>query len=136
MSNSMMNKAISPIIFDSTAVHPYSENQLQNHPEQRKFIYNPLTYSSEFFIPIQINDEISKKIYLRWLLLVDLLIQTKRGHFIVNGYPKTVIHQIIRSPGIRFKNEENQILADIISIRGAWMGIQIQYEKKTLFRTL
>lgn len=63
--------------------------------------------------------------------MADLVIQTKRGHFIVNGYPKTVIHQIIRSPGIRFKNEENQILADIISIRGAWMGIQIQYEKNT-----
>nr|UIB38906.1 hypothetical protein [Trentepohlia sp. YN1317] len=63
------------------------------------------------------------------------LIQTKRGHFIVNGYPKTVIHQIIRSPGIRFKNEENQILADIISVRGAWMGIRIQYEKTISFRT-
>lgn len=73
--------------------------------------------------------------YLRWLLLVDLPIQTKRGHFIVNGYPKTIVHQIIRSPGIRFKSEENQILADIISIRGAWMGIQIQYEKKSMFQT-
>ena len=52
----------------------------------------------------------------------------------MNGYPKTVIHQIIRSPGIRFKNEENQILADIISIRGAWMGIQIQYEKNMTSR--
>ncbi len=113
---------------------PQAYNQFQSArrvPEQKKYIYNPLTYSSEFFIPVQINDEISKKIYLRWLLLVDLVIQTKRGHFIVNGYPKTVIHQIIRSPGIRFKNEENQILADIISVRGAWMGIQIQYEKNT-----
>ena len=63
--------------------------------EKKEFIYNPLTYSSEFFIPIQISDQISKKIYLRWLLLVDMLIQTKRGHFIVNGYPKTVIHQIL-----------------------------------------
>lgn len=88
-----------------------------------------LTYSSEFYIPVQIVDQISKKMYLRWLLLADLPIQTKRGHFIINGYPKTVIHQIVRSPGIRFKNEDNQILADIISMRGAWMGIQIQYEK-------
>ena len=103
---------------------------------EKEFIYNPLTYSSEFFIPVQISDEISKKIYLKWLLLVDMLIQTKRGHFIVNGYPKTVVHQITRSPGIRFKNEENQILADIISVRGAWMGIKIQYEKSPLFRTL
>nr|YP_010261034.1 hypothetical protein MFQ79_pgp087 [Cephaleuros parasiticus]UIB38975.1 hypothetical protein [Cephaleuros parasiticus] len=60
----------------------------------------PLSYSSEFLIPVQISDQLSKKLYLRWLLLVDLLIQTKRGHFIVNGYPKTIIHQIIRSPGI------------------------------------
>ena len=88
-----------------------------------------LTYSSEFYIPVQIIDQISKKMYLRWLLLADLPIQTKRGHFIINGYPKTVIHQIVRSPGIRFKNEDNQILADIISMRGAWMGIQIVYEK-------
>ena len=59
---------------------PYSKNQFQNArrvPEQKKYIYNSLTYSSEFFIPIQINDQISKKIYLRWLLLVDLVIQTK-----------------------------------------------------------
>ena len=88
-----------------------------------------LTYSSEFYIPVQIIDQISKKMYLRWLLLADLPIQTKRGHFIINGYPKTVIHQIVRSPGIRFKNQDHQILADIISMRGAWMGIQIQYEK-------
>uniref|UniRef100_UPI0030018EEA RNA polymerase beta subunit n=1 Tax=Cephaleuros diffusus TaxID=1519597 RepID=UPI0030018EEA len=77
---------------------------------QNRFIYSPLTYSSEFLIPVQINDQLGKKMYLRWLLLVDLLIQTKRGHFIVNGYPKTVIHQIVRR---------------------AWMGIKIQYFKNT-----
>ena len=101
--------------------------------KKKNYSYNNLTYSSEFYIPVQITDQISKKMYLRWLLLADLLIQTKRGHFIVNGYPKTVIHQIVRSPGIRFKNENNQILADIISIRGAWMGIQIVYEKISKF---
>ena len=95
-----------------------------------------LTYSSEFYIPVQIIDVISKKMYLRWLLLADLPIQTKRGHFIINGYPKTVIHQIVRSPGIRFKNEDNQILADIISMRGAWMGIQIVYEKNVKAATI
>ena len=97
----------------------------QNYP------YHNLTYSGEFYLPVEIIDQISKKIHLSWFLLVDLIMQTKRGYFIVNGYPKLIVHQILRSPGIRFKNKNNQILADIISVRGAWMGIQIMYQKFT-----
>ena len=106
---------------------------LSMEKKKQNYSYTNLTYSSEFYIPVQITDQISKKMYLRWFLLADLPIQTKRGHFIINGYPKTVIHQITRSPGIRFKNQNHQILADIISVRGAWMGIQISYEKISRF---
>ena len=67
---------------------------------------------------------------------------TKRGFFIINGVPRVIISQVIRSPGIYFqqrilktiKNSQNKsyrtFYADLISQRGTWLRIEIDKYKK------
>ena len=46
---------------------------------------------------------------------------TKRGHFIINGSPRVIVNQIVRSPGIYYQEEIDKkkrktYYADLISI--------------------
>ena len=55
---------------------------------------------------------------------------TKNGHFIINGSPKIIMNQIIRSPGIYFQKlikQDQQIFysADFIAERGTWLRLEI-----------
>ena len=59
---------------------------------------------------------------------------TERGTFIINGIPKVIVNQIIKSPGVFFnksfnKKKEPINTAIIISDRGLWLNIK--YEIKT-----
>lgn len=67
---------------------------------------------------------------------------TKRGFFIINGIPRVVINQIIRSPGIYYQQKLTQVFkngktefrhlfyADLISQRGAWLRIEMDKYNK------
>ena len=58
---------------------------------------------------------------------------TRRGHFLVNGTPRIILNQIVRSAGIYFyrKNMENTrfFYAEIIADRGPWMQIELDNKK-------
>ena len=79
---------------------------------------------------------------LSWVLVVTLPLMTKRGHFIVNGSPRVVINQLVRSPGVYFhertwgfgKRKKRIVYADFVSRRGAWLRIQADKEGDTWAR--
>lgn len=69
-----------------------------------------------------------------WVLLADLPMMTKRGHFVINGSPRVVVHQVGRAPGIYFKkvvkvkkdvNNKARFYGDIIPHKGVWVRLQI-----------
>nr|YP_010732355.1 RNA polymerase beta subunit [Polulichloris maxima]WDY13269.1 RNA polymerase beta subunit [Polulichloris maxima] len=67
-----------------------------------------------------------------WVLLGQLPMMTKRGHFIINGSPRVIVHQVVRAPGIYFQKlikKEEQHLArfygDIIPLKGVWVRLQM-----------
>ena len=60
---------------------------------------------------------------------------TKRGHFILNGSPRVIINQMVRSPGIYYqevvhKNKKRTYYADLISHRGAWLRLETDKKRK------
>ena len=67
---------------------------------------------------------------------------TKRGFFIINGIPKVIISQVIRSPGIYYQERVLKTLksnkttiqrifyADLISQRGTWLRMEMDRYKK------
>nr|YP_009546520.1 RNA polymerase beta subunit [Gelidium kathyanniae]AYO27868.1 RNA polymerase beta subunit [Gelidium kathyanniae] len=110
------------------------------------------TYSVQIYIPskltrrdtelIKKNKEINHKLSLlskynsnkkykkRYVFIGDLPLMTNRGTFIISGTERVIINQIVRSPGIYYKQEldknNKQIYsASLISNRGSWLKLEI-----------
>ena len=100
----------------------------------RKAILSRKTYSSQLYVPIQINLHWTKEVFVYWFLLANLPMMTRKGHFIINGNPRVLLSQIIRRPGIYFKkiekNKNSIYVADIIAQRGTWLRLEIVRKKK------
>ena len=90
------------------------------------------TYVSKLYVPVQLINKRKNQIKLDWFYLCDLPLMAKRGHFIVNGCPRVVVNQIIRSPGIYYQNcvinsmatTTEKYYADIIPTTGTWLRLE------------
>lgn len=95
------------------------------------------TYCCRFYMPIQMIDSITNFFEIQWIFLGTLPLLTKRGHFIINGTPRVVLNQIVRSPGIYFHQEKSNeydnsrcFYAEIVSKQGPWLRLEIDKKKK------
>ena len=96
------------------------------------------TYCCHFYFPVRFFDHLTNNLVeIRWIFLGTLPLLTRRGHFIINGTPRVVLNQIIRSPGIYFHKERTEskknsrlFYAEVISKSGPWIRIEIDYKKK------
>lgn len=96
----------------------------------KQSILKKKTYNCQLFIPLQIINHNTKKSVIDWLLIMNLPLMTKNGHFIINGSPKIIMNQIVRSPGIYFQKlikQDQEIFysADFIAQRGTWLRLEI-----------
>jgi DNA-directed RNA polymerase subunit beta len=84
------------------------------------------TYQSELSIPISFQNEENQIRIRKKISITNLPIMTNRGHFIINGTPKVVLHQLVRSPGVYFHKVKKKanVYADIICDRGVWLRIE------------
>lgn len=114
-------------------------------------ILRGVSYTSKLYVPVQLTDKKSKTIKLKWCYIGNLPLMTKRGHFILNGAARVIINQILRSPGIyyqekridNFKEKWSQQpessykrhYADLISLRGTWLRIEIDKDKNIWAQT-
>ena len=82
----------------------------------------------------KVSGELLYQTQPEWVLLADLPIMTKRGHFVINGSPRIVVHQVGRAPGIYFKKilkvkkditNQARFYGDIIPRKGVWVRLQI-----------
>ena len=114
----------------------YPEYYKLDRPEytQTEAILQGKTYSCKLYVPVELIDHQIHKRKFQWVLLGDLPLMTKRGHFIINGSPRVVVNQLVRSPGIYFQevityNKEGELLvrsvADLIAYRGTWLRLVI-----------
>nr|QCI06093.1 RNA polymerase b-subunit [Dicranema revolutum] len=118
------------------------------------------TYSAQIYIPSKLtrkdtelvnkNDttkilnlsnsqEKNKKYKKRLVFMGDLPLMTNRGTFIISGIERIIIHQIVRSPGIYYKQEldknNKQIYsASLISNRGSWLKFEIDSKNQIWVR--
>jgi DNA-directed RNA polymerase subunit beta len=111
----------------------------------REAILKEKSYTSKLYMPVQLTDKKNKVVQLKWLYIGNLPLMTKRGHFILNGAPRVVVNQIIRSPGIYYSEKLNEnysdkwsqkpensykrYYADLICLRGTWLRIEIDKDK-------
>ncbi len=98
------------------------------------------TYSCKLYMPatscvksdLHLRSVGIDKKQISWVLLGNLPLMTKRGHFVINGSPRVLVNQLTRCPGIYFhqrrwgvgKTEKRVVYADFVSRRGAWLRLQ------------
>jgi DNA-directed RNA polymerase beta subunit len=92
-----------------------------------------------------------KRTCFQWVTLGQLPIITKRGHFILNGSPRVVVNQVLRSPGIYYHEKEYKTFpdqwtlkpkeiivryyADLICFRGTWLRIAVDRKNRIWAQT-
>jgi len=83
----------------------YPQYYQLNRPEctPTEAILKSKSYSCKLYVPAQLTNRQTNEIKLQWVLLGNLPLMTKRGHFIINGSPRVVINQLVRSPGIYYQ---------------------------------
>jgi len=112
-----------------------------NRPEctPTEAILKSKSYSCKLYVPAQLTNRQTNEIKLQWVLLGNLPLMTKRGHFIINGSPRVVINQLVRSPGIYYQElidikKKKTYYADLISFRGAWLRLEIDKKRRVWAR--
>ena len=65
------------------------------------------SYSCPLFMPIQLTNLKTEESSIQWLFVANLPLMTKHGHFILNGSPRVIMNQMVRSPGVYFKKTKN-----------------------------
>jgi DNA-directed RNA polymerase subunit beta len=99
----------------------------------KKSILLGKSYTGKIFVPIQFINKKKRKIKIQWVLLANIPLMTKRGHFILNGAPRIIISQMIRNPGIYFyeiNKKKPLYYADFICYRGTWLRIEMDKKNK------
>jgi DNA-directed RNA polymerase beta subunit len=105
----------------------------------RDCIFGLKSYVSKLYILAKFLSKTSKQEVLQWVLVGNLPIMTRRGHFLINGSPRVVVHQVVRSPGVYFQqrrgsSKQPRFYADFISRRGTWLRIQTDKRREFLAR--
>jgi len=96
---------------------------------------NKLTYEGKLKIKIRLitrNQETGKVISLKEqeVYIGSIPLMTENGSFIINGIERVVVNQLLRCPGVYFKEEETGgqrtlYSAKIYPLRGLWIEFQI-----------
>ena len=96
------------------------------------------TYGCSVYIPVltKCNDWVENKI--EWILLGFLPLMTKEGHFLINGIPRVVLHQMVRNPGIYTIPRDSRTRVPTIRIvpeQGSWLNITLDKKNRVWVTT-
>lgn len=107
--------------------------------KEREALYKRLAYEAKVYVPARIFKGRFSVGKPQWVLLGNIPFMTNSGHFIINGSSRVMVNQMVRRPGLYFKEsregegfyEKRVIFVDFLCRRGAW--VRIQRDKKGRF---
>jgi DNA-directed RNA polymerase subunit beta len=136
-----LEKGLPEVLASFTPIKsPTGELELTLYPDQYRLkrprwepqeaVLNKANYSAALSVPAQLTDHRTGKVEVKRIFLGDLPLMTDRGHFILNGSPRVIVHQILRCPGVYFQETvhpkgQRTYIASLISNRGAWLRLEI-----------
>jgi len=104
-----------------------------------------ITYAIKLYVPMSINILYSNNVAINSqinnsqknktnVFMGEIPLMTNRGTFIINGWERVIINQIIRCPGIYYKEEFlkngcSVYTATLIPNRGSWLKFEIDKKK-------
>ena len=101
----------------------------------KKSILEEKTYESKLYLPAKIVAKGGLEKEVEWILVGSIPLMTRRGHFIINGSPRVIVNQMVRSPGIyfhrRLTGRKRQVYSvDLIPLAGSWLRLEEKIEEK------
>ena len=75
---------------------------------------------------------------IEWVLLGFLPLMTKAGHFIINGIPRVVLHQMVRNPVFIHSSNDSRTRVPTVRIvpeQGSWLNITIDKKNRIWITT-
>ena len=111
--------------------------QKPDFTEKQSFVLGK-TYGSSAYIPVGIKSNSSKTFRVEWLLIGFLPLMTKHGHFIINGIPRVVLHQMVRNPGVYTIPRDSRTQTATIRIvpeKGGWINLTVDKKNRLWFST-
>lgn len=107
--------------------------------KEQAALYEKLPYEGKVYVPARIFKGQSSTGKPEWVLLGNIPFMTDSGHFLINGSSRVMVNQVVRRPGLYFKEtrqgsgvrENRVIFVDFLCRRGAW--VRIQCDKKERF---
>ena len=91
------------------------------------------TYGCSISIPVVIKTPFSNEQKLEWILLGFLPLMTKHGHFLINGIPRVVLHQMVRNPGVYIIAKDSRTRVPTIRIvpeQGSWINLTVDKKNR------
>jgi len=132
-------KAINPIESDQNDLRavlvPGSYTFYPPKMTERQAFLNKETYAMSLVVFVRLFKG-AKEVDAEWVDFGQLPVMTRHGHFVINGRIRVLVHQVVRRPGLYFKEkvkgvgpkQERVLWGDFICQRGSW--VRIQYDKK------
>ena len=105
---------------------------------EQNAIFSGKTYGCSVYVPALISNTQWKEPKIEWLLLGFLPLMTPSGHFIINGIPRIVLHQMVRNPGIYILPNDSRTRVPTIRIvpqQGSWLNITIDKKNRLWITT-
>jgi DNA-directed RNA polymerase subunit beta len=87
------------------------------------------TYSVQMYVSTRLINKETGEIREQQVFIGELPLMTDRGTFIINGAERVIVNQIVRSPGVYYKQEldtngRKTFNASLIPNRGAWLKFE------------
>ncbi|MFN9546135.1 MAG: DNA-directed RNA polymerase subunit beta [Cyanobacteriota bacterium] len=87
------------------------------------------TFASQMYVTCRLVNKETGEIKEQEVFIGELPLMTERGTFIINGAERVIVNQIVRSPGVYFKDEQYKnrrktFNASLIPNRGAWLKFE------------
>ncbi len=87
------------------------------------------TFASQMYVTCRLINKETGEIKEQEVFIGELPLMTERGTFIINGAERVIVNQIVRSPGVYFKDEQDKngrrtYNASVIPNRGAWLKFE------------
>ncbi|MFN9687217.1 MAG: DNA-directed RNA polymerase subunit beta, partial [Cyanobacteriota bacterium] len=87
------------------------------------------TFASQLYVTCRLVNKETGEIKEQEVFIGELPLMTERGTFIINGAERVIVNQIVRSPGVYFKDEQDKngrktFNASLIPNRGAWLKFE------------
>ena len=94
-----------------------------------------LIRETTYAVPIKVESRLlnkeSKEVKAQEVFIGDLPMMTERGTFIINGAERVIVSQLVRSPGVYYRESKRNertgrviYYATVIPDRGAWLEIE------------